>query len=200
MVTYHSKIELGGGYAGLAFTARQISEYIPKYQIYVEPFAGLGRVGEYVQADSKVFNDKSQYAYKYLLKQFPKAIISNVDFEACINNHDSENTFFLIDPPWRDAIYSGIDKYFQDRKAVEYYKRLLEILPKIKGDWFLCSSLAERGLNKILSKSGYPLLDIKSKRMICGKPATVRMISNKPFIRCSQEILCLTVEKEGSSL
>src|SRR5579871_2404682 len=137
MVTYHPKVELDKGYAGLAFTARQISEYIPRYKVYCEPFAGLGRVGKYVNADSKVLNDKSQYAYQYLQSHFHTAIVENIDFEECINKYDSTDTFFLIDPPWRKAIYSGHEKYFMDRQPVDYYKRLLEILPKIQGDFIL---------------------------------------------------------------
>jgi len=188
LVTYYPKTDLGGGYSGLASTAKQISEYIPKCKVYCEPFAGLGRVGKYVLSDVKIFNDKSTFCTNELRYIFPQSIVTEFDFMECIKKNDSSETFFLIDPPWRTPIYDT-DKAYIDRTPKEYYQKIMEVLPKLKGDWFLCSSLAERGLNKILTKSGYPTLNIKSRRMICGKPATVKIISNKIFIRYHQEIL-----------
>ena len=181
MVTYHPKSELSGGYAGLQFTASQIAAYIPNCKIYCEPFAGLGRVAKHVTADKYILNDKSEYAFNFLKSHFT-AEITNLDFEECIKLHDSENTFFLFDPPWRKPIYDN-DKAFIDRTPKQYFQRLLEIVPNLKADWFICSSLAERGLGKILTKSGFPILDIKSHRLICGKPATVRIIARHQFIR-----------------
>ena len=173
---------MSGGYSGLKHTAKQIAEYLPDSKIYVEPFAGLGRVGFYSNSKQKIFNDMSDFAVNKLKQTYPTNIITQEDFEQCILKWDSEDTFFLIDPPWRTPIYDN-DKSFIDRTPKEYYQKIMEILPTLKGDWFLCSSLAERGLNKILSKSGYPMIDIKGTWMICGKPVTLKMISNKPFIK-----------------
>ena len=72
-----------GGYPGLAFSAFQISEYIPKCKIYVEPFAGLGRTVE-SKHDRVILNDKSDYAVNYLKSHFPFAEITQEDFEECI--------------------------------------------------------------------------------------------------------------------
>ena len=197
MTTYHPKTELSGGYSGLKHTAKQIAEYLPNSKIYVEPFAGLGRVGKYSKSKIKIFNDMSDYAIHELRKIFPSSIIIQMDFEECIRLHDSLDTFFLIDPPWRKPIYDN-DKSFIDRTPKEYYEKIMDILPTLKGDWFLCSSLAERGLNKILSKSGYPMIDIKGTWMICGKPVTLKMISNKPFIRSIEhQQISITVTMES---
>lgn len=178
---------MSGGYSGLKHTAKQISQYIPDYKIYVEPFAGLGRVGRYSKSECKIFNDMSDYAVQELKKLFPLSTITQMDFEQCIKQYDSKDTFFLIDPPWRKPIYDN-DKSFIDRTPKEYYQILMRILPTLKGDWFLCSSLAERGLNKILTKSGYPMIDIKGTFQICGKPVTVKIISNKPFMENQRQI------------
>ena len=96
-----------GGYAGLKFTAKLIIEQIPdisKYNLWVEPFSGLGRTAEYVKLP-KVLNDKSEYANNYCKEEFPDAIVENIDFMETINKYDSPTTFFLIDPPWRSDIY-----------------------------------------------------------------------------------------------
>lgn len=182
MTTYHLKTELSGGYSGLAFTSKQIACYLPNCKIYVEPFAGMGRVGKFSNAGKKVFNDMSDYAVSKLKITFPNDVITQEDFEDCIKKWDSIDTFFLMDPPWRKPIYDDC-KAFIDRTPKEYYNKIFEILPNLKGSWFICSSFAERGLNKILTKSGYPLLDLKSNRMICGKHATVKIASNKPFVK-----------------
>ena len=190
MPTYHPKTELSGGYSGLKNTAKQIIEYIPKSKIYVEPFAGLGRTVE-SKHDRVILNDKSDYAVNYLKSHFPYAEVTQEDFEECILKWDSEDTFFLIDPPWRTPIYDN-DKSFIDRTPKKYYQKIMQILPTLKGDWIVCSSLAERGLNKILSKSGYPMIDIKGTWLICGKPVTLKMISNKPFIK-KHSLITLTM-------
>lgn len=171
-----------GGYSGLAFTSELIADYLPDCEIYVEPFAGMGRVGKFSNAEKKVFNDMSDYAVSKLKNIFPTSIITQEDFEDCIKKWDSKDTFFLMDPPWRKPIYDDC-KAFIDRTPKDYYNKIFGMLPTLKGNWFVCSSLAERGLNRILSKSGHPILDLKFKRMICGKPATVKIASNKPFIK-----------------
>lgn len=43
-----------GGYPGLTLTAKRIADYIPYCKLFVEPFAGLGRVSKKVKAE-KIF-------------------------------------------------------------------------------------------------------------------------------------------------
>ena len=87
------------GYAGLVHTALQISEYIPKCKIYVEPLAGKGRVAKYVKSDRFVLNDMSDYAYNFLSKNF-NAEITQMDFEECIKLYDGQDVFMVFDCPW----------------------------------------------------------------------------------------------------
>jgi hypothetical protein len=47
----------------------------------------------------------------------------------------------------------------------------------------------ERYTRKILEKSGYPLLDIKSNKKLMGGTIQTRVISNKNFTRYNQEVL-----------
>ena len=94
--------KLLGGYAGVKHTAKQITDLFPdmnNYEMYVEPFSGLGRTAEYVDGKVIVLNDKSEFANKYCAEMFPNAIVENMDFMDTINRYDSSKTFFLIDPP-----------------------------------------------------------------------------------------------------
>ena len=72
-----------GGYPGLALTALQISEYIQPCKIFVEPFAGLGRISRHVHAERYILNDKSEYALNFLKNHFT-AEVTNLDFADCI--------------------------------------------------------------------------------------------------------------------
>ena len=169
-----------GGYPGLKHTAKQISNHIPKCKIYVEPFAGLGRVAEHIKSDKIVLNDKSEYAIDYLTKHF-NAKITNLDFEESISQYDSKDTFFLFDPPWHGSTYAINDKTFLDRKTIKYFQRLLEILPKVEGDWFICSS-SYRNDFKLLEKTDYYKKIITSaKNVLFGKKAKTMITSNKPI-------------------
>mgnify|MGYP003146709200 CR=1 FL=1 len=107
---YATKTLLGlpNRYAGLTYTAKQISLFFPKCKIYVECFAGLGRTAKYAENyDIMVLNDKSVYSNNYCKKKFPNAIIENMDFIDTIKKYDSPDTFFLIDPVWRSDFYDG---------------------------------------------------------------------------------------------
>jgi site-specific DNA-adenine methylase len=178
-----------GGYPGLKHTAKQISKHIPKCKIYVEPFAGLGRVAEHVKADRFILNDKSEYAFDYLTKHF-NAEITNLDFEESIRLYDSNETFFLIDPPWHGSTYGLNDKPFIDRKPIEYFKRLLEIVPRLKGNWFITSS-SYRNDYQLLMKTDYYHKIVKSeKRVLFGKKAKTMITSNLPIIHNSNS-LCI---------
>jgi len=167
------------GYPGLTLTASKIADYIPDCKIYVEPFAGLGRVAKYVKADRYVLNDKSEYAFNFLQSHFT-AQITNLDFEECIKLYDSEDTFFLIDPPWRKKDYDKDNSYF-DRTVREYYKDVLRIVKKIKGNWIICCDVAERETGGIVKKSGYYKQIVLAKKRFFKTRAKTLMISNKPF-------------------
>lgn len=176
------------GYAGLENMAEFIVKYIPKSKIYVEPFAGLGRTTESNRHEKIILNDMSDYAVNYLKKSFPKAIITQEDFEGCIKRWDSYETFFMIDPPWRKNIYKNNSLPFCDRTPIQYYEKLLkEVLPHIKGNWILCVDRDEHEIGKRVSKSGYPNIVVQHpKRVLFGRPIAVRMASNKQFKVCQK--------------
>ena len=169
------------GYPGLTHTAHLIAEYIPKCKIFVEPFAGLGRVHVHVNAEQYVLNDMSDTAIKHL-KKF-QARVTQQDFVKCILENDSADTFFFLDPPWRFGIYEHNAGPFIDRKPLDYYEKFFELVPKLKGDWILCSDKDEHEIRKICSKSGFPTLKIDSKKTLFKKKIGVLLTSNKPFVR-----------------
>jgi site-specific DNA-adenine methylase len=125
------------GYPGLTHTAEKIAEFIGPCKIFCEPFAGLGRVSQHIRAEQIVLNDMSDYAINYLKSQFTWAIITQKDFVDCILENDSKDTTFLLDPPWARKDYADNPKTFCDRGVGEYYKKLRDVLPSIKGRWFV---------------------------------------------------------------
>ena len=175
--------QLLGGYAGLFHTADKIVQFFPKeIDIYVEPFAGLGRTAKLINPKKMILNDKSEYALNYLKENFPNAMITELDFIDCIKQNDSESTFFLIDPPYRKPIYEENSLPFCDREPYQYYRELMDLLPKLKGDWILCSDHEERSLKGILSKSKYNNIKVSSDSgVIFGKKASVLLSSNLPL-------------------
>ncbi len=177
-----------GGYPGLALTALQISEYIPRVKTFIEPFAGLGRISKHVNADRFILNDKSEYALSFLKSHF-RAEVTNLDFAECIRLYDSKDAFFFIDPPWHYDVYNKNSNCYCDRLPLDYYTEIFELLKTIKGDWMLCSDYREAKIKKMLSKSGYPMKVITSKKKFIGNYARTRIISNKPFQRHNQATL-----------
>lgn len=111
-----------GGYPGLALTCKKIAEYIPQCNIFVEPFAGLGRISPLVKANTKVLNDKNPNCYNYNKAKFSNYIVTSEDFLDCIKRYDGPENILFIDPPWRYAIY---ENGYIDRKPKEYYLQLL---------------------------------------------------------------------------
>lgn len=174
------------GYMGLSATALAISEYIPKCVTYVEPFAGLGRVARHVTADSMILNDKSQYAYDFLVKHF-ECTITSTDFEETLRSYDSENTVFLIDPPWSRKEYTmGCNgNAFCDRRPTQYYNTILEWLPKLKGRWFVCGKKD----NTKMQNSRYHTKLFTSRKKIMGGAISTLVMSNEPFTRYHQHSL-----------
>ena len=177
-----------GGYPGLALTALQISEYIPPVKIFVEPFAGLGRISRHVKAERYILNDKSEYALNFLKNHFT-AEVTNLDFADCIRLYDGSDTFFFIDPPWHYDVYNKNSNCYCDRLPIEYYLKIFEMLKTIKGDWMLCSDYKEAKIKKMLSESGYPMKVITSRKKFIGHHARTRIISKKPFVRYNQNTL-----------
>jgi len=166
-----------GGYPGLAGTAHLIADYIPNCKIYVEPFAGLGRVSKYVKAEKKVLNDMSVFACDYNKKY--NAVITKKDFLDCIHEWDSKNTFFLIDPPWVINVYRNIGKAYYNMPVREYYKILFELLPRLKADWILCGSAH---VNHIGNGKGHHVKTvINTNKKINGHPIRTKLCSNIPF-------------------
>lgn len=179
-----------GGYPGLTLTAKRISEYIPHCKLFVEPFAGLGRVSKKVSADKKVVNDMSDFATKHNKKKFPSWTITQEDFIDCILRWDSKDTFFFIDPPWRFMQYDPAHTLaFCDRKVKLYYKQLFELLPKIKGNWMIAGEVHEKESGRLLQNSGYSNHVIKTNYKMLGGRIKVRLCSNKPFRRYHQTSL-----------
>lgn len=169
------------GYPGLEHTAKQICEYIPKCNIFVEPFAGLGRISKRVKADRYILNDKSDYAINYLRKHF-KVEITNLDYSECIRLNDSKDTLFFLDPPWFDEIYDINPLTAFTKPCKEIYQELEESLPKIKGDWIIAGKA-----DGVLKKWGYHHKEIQSKKnYLFGYKARTYLVSNKPFINHHQ--------------
>jgi site-specific DNA-adenine methylase len=178
------------GYPGLTNMAKYIMPYIPTSKVYVEPFAGLGRTVEF-RHDKIILNDMSDYAINYLKNEYGEysetcefpIIITQEDFKQCILRWDSEETFFLIDPPWRKNIYKNNEKPFSDKTPIQYYDMLLNhILPNVKGNWILCVDRDEHEIGKRVSKSIYNNLVIQHPTVkLFGKSVAVRLCSNKEF-------------------
>lgn len=177
-----------GGYAGLKFTADKINDYIPTSKIYVEPFAGLGRTVE-LRHDKIILNDMSDFAVKQLKEEYDEyldslsypIIVTQEDFKECIEKWDSEDTFFLIDPPWYNDIYSKNDKPFMDRTALQYYQDIFKFLETVKGNWILCADKWEHDVKRICTLSKYDNLILKTEQRLLHGKIGVLLTSNIPF-------------------
>lgn len=179
-----------GGYPGLKLTAKRISEYIPYCKLFVEPFAGLGRLSKKVKAKRKVLNDMSDFAYQHNKKNFKDWTITKQDFIDCILRWDSKDTFFFIDPPWRFMQYDPeYTLAFMDRKVKKYYEDLFNLVPTLKGNWIIASDVHEKESGRLVQNSGYPNLIIRTNYKMLDGRIQVRLCSNKPFKRHHQEVL-----------
>lgn len=170
------------GYPGLTNTSKQICDYIPRCKIFVEPFAGLGRISKRVKADKYVLNDLSDYAINFLKNNFKNAQITQHDYANCIKDNDSEDTMFFIDPPWIDNVYEKNRLTAYTKPNREIYDDLEETLPKIKGDWIIAGKA-----DGVLKNWRYHHLEIKSRqKAIFGFKARTYLVSNKPFVNHHQ--------------
>ncbi len=159
--------------------------YLPKnIDVFIEPFAGLGRITELVKANKYKINDMSVFAYNYLKDKFPEYDVENIDYVDFIKKHDAENTFMFLDPPWRKNIYQNHSKpAFTEKNIKSYYTKLLDILPECKCNWVITSDRAEVETSKMLSKSGYENIvlqveDTPHQPKIFGRLPAVRLCSN----------------------
>ena len=120
----------------------------------------------------------SDYAFNYLKKHFPNAIVTQKDFEELFS-YDDKDTFFLIDPPWRDEHYTKNTLTFMDRKPWEYYKIIFDIVPKLKGNWIVCGVADERQTRGYMSNHNYGKKIVESDgNVIFGKKARTLLVSN----------------------
>lgn len=87
---------------------------------------------------SKEFKGNSSFEIlKYKLSRyseyFKRITISNIDYKDILNQHDSEETFFYVDPP-----YFGFEKYYINNNFnQDSHNELCNELKKIKGKWLL---------------------------------------------------------------
>lgn len=166
------------GYPGLKHTAKEICEYIPKCKIFVEPFAGLGRISKLVNADTKILNDLSDYSVIYLKKHFKNSLITQLDFQEVIKKYNTPETVIFIDPPWFEEVYSINPLTVSTMKPKEYYLICKDLLEDFKGIWFVVSNA--EGYAKLLN--GYSKEVQSKKGYLFGHKARTLIVSNKPLI------------------
>jgi len=174
------------GYAGLAGTAKKLAALIPTdCRYYVETFAGTAKVYQELskrkdfQPQEYILNDKSRFIVDWLLQNFAtgNTKISMQDFTECINTWDSENTVFLIDPPWFRGSYDQTFSCF-DRPSVKTYDtEIVNICKKIQGKFIITS----RKENKIYLQSGFSTKLVKSVYVVSGKYPKVLVTTNIDF-------------------
>ena len=161
--------KLLGGTAGLGLTADQIvdlwtrlmREDKSKYNVYCEPFAGKARTYEALK-EHELFenffcerlevylNDLSPKSQKFCMENFVEATITGVSYEKTIRAVDSENTFFMIDPPWRKKIYTNNDFFITKSKwntMIVKSNKKKKIFGK-PARTMLCSNLIPDSMNK----------------------------------------------------
>ena len=170
-----SLLSLDNRYAGLTYTAKQIGHHFTKSKYYIEPFSGLARTAKYSKSEIMILNDISEFANKKCKKLFPNAIIRNMDFIECIKKYNFEDSFFLIDPPWRLDFYDKETSKINRKTANQYLKDLEEILPTIKGTYIVTLES-----NKKIKSPHSKLIIHTHSRLFGNKPKTM-MFSNKPL-------------------
>ena len=131
------------GYPSLAGTAKTISKLIPFCDYYVEAFAGTAKVYQELKQSKyniAILNDKSDFIYRWLKKEFPRNFytkITKLDFINCIKKWDSVNTVFLFDMPWYKSYYDQTFSFFNRKDVKQYDEDLLKICNKIKGKFII---------------------------------------------------------------
>jgi len=69
---------------------------------------------------------------KQVRERLRKVIVEHLDFEECIRKYDTPDTLFFLDPP-----YLNVEHYYKHGFTIEDHKRLLNLLPTIKGKFIL---------------------------------------------------------------
>ncbi len=191
----HKKVNPTGfkGYPGLTHTAKPISLYIPHCKIFVEPFAGLGRISKHVKADHYVLNDLSDYAITYLKRHFKKAHIMQDDYTSCVWLFDSPETIIFYDPVWIDPMYEDNPLCANPRPNKIVYNEILQSLPFLKSNWMIAGKVdgpLAKWPNIKTDPSGYYHHEVQSRKgELFGLNARTYLVSNKPFINYWQKSL-----------
>lgn len=173
------------GYPGLTHTAKEISNFIPNCKLFIEPFAGLGRITKNVKSDKYILNDLSNYALTYLKSNFKNHTITELDYLECIQKYDSKEAFFFIDPPWYDEVYDVNPLTAFTIPCKDIYNKLKEELPKIKGKWIIAGRV-----DGPLKNWDYYHKEVKSKKnYLFGKKARTYLVSNISFKNYKQSVL-----------
>jgi len=74
-----------------------------------------------------------KYKLSHYSEYFKRIIVSNVDYKEVFNQHDSEDTFFYLDPP-----YVGFEDYYINNSFKgESHSELSKELKNLKGKWLL---------------------------------------------------------------
>ena len=172
------------GYAGLTHMAKHIVKYYPKnINIYVEPFAGLGRTRGLINPTVSYLNDLSCYSITFLKEKFPHDYIYMLDFRLFIPQfkHNKE-VFMFIDFPWRKNIYQNNTKPVCTNTPIEYTEIMFSYLRNCDHDWMMAIDKDEHEIGKRFSKSEFPNLVLEHETVkLFNRPIGVRLISNKEF-------------------
>jgi len=170
------------GYGGLTSTKHLIVPYFPSKIIrFIEPFAGLGRITEMVQAEEYFLNDMSDYAVQHLREKFPSYHTEQIDYVDFIKKHTTHDSFVFCDPPWRKNIYKNNEKpAFTEKNIIAYYEKLLDLLPQLDCKWIITSDRDEHENGHRLQKSGYKNITMSndSTGKFFGRSPAVRLCGN----------------------
>jgi site-specific DNA-adenine methylase len=168
------------GYPALAGTAQEIANMIQSCKYFVEPFAGTAKVYQELikiketKIEHYILNDTSDFIYKWLIREFHDATVTNEDFTKCIARWDSPETFFLLDPAWNKPFYLQKFSSFNRKSVGAYYEEVIELCKKMQGKFIIAS----REENTLIQNSGFKNRTIKSKYVVSGHYPRVLLTSN----------------------
>jgi site-specific DNA-adenine methylase len=145
-----------------------IAEHLPsdiEMYKYVEPFAGTFAIGNYLTVEPavKVYNDLKIYDFP-----IEADIIEHLDFERCINLHDSEKTVFYLDPPY----YGKENVYGLPLKDKDFHNRLKNTLDDIKGV-FILSYEDCVFIRSLYSSDTYKIITYEGDKKYLNKEITI---------------------------
>ena len=114
----------------------------------------------YYNGYSKMING-AIYDTKSFIKQsriLQKCELHNCDYEDIIQMYDSENTFFLLDPPFK---IDKVTKYYRNVENFDHI-RLKNVIQEIKGDWVLRYNINEESRNNYRQYNRFKAIPIKA--------------------------------------